>query len=259
MKQENNDISNPGVTRIPQSTGQLWVRQCVRAAQQLPQPDGHCHFYFSSLSAFAACFSTDIVRGSWKCLKEKCGLWSWGGQGGWEKGWQWKGNGKRISPRTWSPRLRGKKNKSAEQDRQHRETWAVKEMSYKGLRGLSRFCSIQENTDMSKTRLEDKERFVPKPIYIYPVWHSQVELNTVFILIRSNFYINKIIFLRRIFCWFFASLGVKTVQIWAVLVSAAKLIELIECWIPKIYKTFVPHLFCRNLGANRILNWIQSK
>lgn len=199
-------------------------------------------------------FQQTLSEAAEKCLKEKCGLWSWGGQGGWEKGWQWKGNGKRISARTWSPRLRGKKNKSAEQDRQHRETWAVKEMSYKGLRGLSRFCSIQENTDMSKTRLEDKERFVPKPIYIYPVWHSQLELNTVFILIRSNFYINKIIFLRRIFCWFFASLGVKTVQIWAVLVSAAKLIELIECWIPKIYKTFVPHLFCRNLGANRILN-----
>lgn len=66
----------------------------------------------------------------------------------------------------------------------------------------------QETTDM-RNKLEDKELFFKNPFYFYPVWHRQFELNSVFILIRSDFYINKIIFLRKIFCWFLASLGIK--------------------------------------------------
>lgn len=195
----------PGLTRITQSTKQLWVRQRLRAvpAAQPASPGWWtlpALFFYLSVPLLHS-FEKTMSEAAESSLKRRVAF----GLGA-VKYAEKSGKNGREKKREFhqGPAAQGSgKNCWTEQATQ--KTWAVKEMSFRALRGLSRFCSSRENSDMSKIKLEDKEWFVQNAFYFYPVWPRQFGLNIVFILVRSDFDINKITFLKNIFFPFFFS------------------------------------------------------
>lgn len=76
--------------------------------------------------------------------------------------------GKRREHLTKDLGAQGSQRKTGEQNREQRQASGVKEKSFRAQRGLGRFCSAQENTDMTKIKLKNKEWFVQNPFYFYP-------------------------------------------------------------------------------------------
>lgn len=165
--------SNPPTTRSDRNhraKGQNNHGSVRGRCQQLRQPsqaDGCCQFYLLSLGAFAMFFLKKAVSESPGTLRKRArGLWSWSDEVCWEvQGMV----GKNREHLTKDLGAQGWWRKTAEQ----RRASGTEEKSFRVQRGLSRFCSRQENTDMTKIKLGKDS------LYFRLVWPRHFWLNII--------------------------------------------------------------------------------